>query len=125
MEQRFIKAEHLLLVLVTIKAKQHNSTLAQFAAISNGANTTNRCTWRDAYRTTPHSCWRTPPLFLPLLPSVRPDLIERVRLRPDGLKEIKRTWGIGYKAMLQEVAPKRVAPAQQFGCIPRAGKGDA
>lgn len=109
MEQRFINAEHVLLALVTIRAKRHNPALAQFAAISNGGASTNQCTWRDARRTTPHSCWRTPPLFLPLLPSVRPDLIERMRVRPDGLKEIKRTWGISYKAMLNEVAPKREA----------------
>lgn len=105
--ERHISAEHVLLVLVTLRARRINPTLARFAAISNGANSTNRCTLRDARSTTPHSCWRVPPAMTPLLPSVRQSLIERVRVRPDGLREIRRTWGIGYKAMLDEIATRR------------------
>lgn len=109
MDTRVINAEHLLLSLVALRAKRLNPQISKFAAISNGAETTNRCTLRAARSSTPHSCWRTPPLLMPLLPSVRQALVERIRIRPDGLKEIKRTWGIGYKAMLQEIAPKRGA----------------
>lgn len=107
MEQRFIDAEHVLLALVTIRAKRLNPKLAQFAAISNGGASTNLCTQRDASTRTPHSCWRTPPMLVPLLPSVRQKLIERMRVRPDGLKEIRRTFGVGYKAMLDEIATRR------------------
>lgn len=102
-DQRVISAEHLTLVLVALRARRLNPDLAKFAAVSNGGATTNRCTERHARSSTPHSCWRTPPVMYPLLPSVPVRLIERMRMQPDGLNEIRRTFGRGYKAMLTEV----------------------
>lgn len=102
-DQRVISAEHLTLVLVALRAKRLNPDLAKFAAVSNGATSTNLCTRRDARSTTPHSCRRTAPLLYPLLPSVPARLIERMRVQPNGLSEIRRTFGQGYKAMLAEV----------------------
>ncbi len=98
-----ISAEHLELVLVGLRAKRHNPRLAKFAAVSNGGETTNRCTLRDARSTTPHSCWRKPPMVHPLIVSVPARLIERMRCQPGGLNEIRKTFGQGYKAMLAEI----------------------
>jgi len=100
---RVISAEHLELVLVALRAKRLNPDLAKFAAVSDGAETTNRCTWQHARSTTPHSAWRIQPTLQPLLPSVPKRLIERMRVQSNGLNEIRRTFGQGYKAMVAEV----------------------
>jgi hypothetical protein len=105
MSTHVINAEHVLLALVALRAKRMNPTIARFAAISNGAMTTRRCTTRDARSRVPHSVWRTPPMLYPLLPSVPASLVEHVRVF-HGLLEVKKTWGIGYKALLAEVSPK-------------------
>lgn len=95
---RTINAEHVELVLMAIRARRLNPELARFAAISNGTVGTS-C----HRRSTPQSdAPRAQPLLWPMLSSVSPNLVERTRMHY-GLPEVKRTWGVGYKAMLAEL----------------------
>ena len=104
MQTRIIKADHVELALVTHRMRKANPTLAQFCALSNGA------TWQSCDRRTSTAGranrWTHPPMMLAMLPSVSPKLITRTRMSY-GLREVKATWGIGYKAMLAEVAPRK------------------
>jgi hypothetical protein len=105
---RHINVEHLQLVLVTLRMRRNNPTLAKFCALSNGA-TWQRCERR--YRPneeSPANRWTHSPLLVPMLESVTPKLVERVRLTY-GLPEVKRIWGMGYKALLSTLQPKREA----------------
>jgi hypothetical protein len=108
MQVRKINADHLQLVLVTMRMRRNNPSLARFCALSNGA-TWQRCEYRQRPSDEPAANrWVHQPLMVPMLPSVTSRLVERVRLH-HGLPEVKATWGQGYKAMLAEVSPQRRA----------------
>lgn len=94
---RHISASYLQLALVARKIRPGT----KWAVISNGVNTYG-CDPRIA----PTSYRRpTPSLLTPLLPSVPARVVERVRLNY-GLDEVRKTWGIGYRALLAEISPK-------------------
>jgi hypothetical protein len=105
-QTRYINAEHLQLVLITLRMRRNNPSVAKFCALSNGA-TWQRCDRR--YRPTeesPANRWTHTPLCVPMIESVSTRLVERVRLTY-GLAEVKATWGMGYKAMLAAVSYRR------------------
>jgi hypothetical protein len=106
MQTRHINAEHLQLVLVTLRMRRNNPTLAKFCALSNGA-TWQRCDrrWRPTEES-PANRWTHTPLCVPMIESVRAPLVQRVRLNY-GLAEVKATWGVGYKALLAELQPRK------------------
>jgi hypothetical protein len=98
---RYIKAEHLSLALVTAKARKLGLDTGRFAAFSNGHDKFGHgCPSR------PHSdeakrrlvC---PPMFHGIL-GIDSSLIKRVCTHYGPL-EVKRTWGIGYKALLKQI----------------------
>jgi hypothetical protein len=106
MQTRTINAEHLQLVLVTLRMRRHNEKLARFCALSNGA-TWQRCQLR--HRPTDESkanVWVHKPLMVPMLESVSVDLVKRTRLHY-GLAEVKATWGKGYKELLRELDTRK------------------
>jgi hypothetical protein len=106
MQTRHINAEHLQLVLVTLRMRRNNPTLAKFCALSNGA-TWQRCDRRyHPTEESPSNRWTHQPLCVPMLESVRAPLVQRVRLNY-GLQEVKATWGKGYKALLAELQPRK------------------
>lgn len=98
---RFIKAEHVLLALVArkIAARQIASGErgARWAAMSNGVSTQSCDRRRRAYRL---PC---PPLMQPMHRGNLAEVVERTRL-VGGLPEVRRTWGLGLRAMQAEVA---------------------
>ena len=98
---RYINAGDLKLALVARKA---NLPGVRWMAVSNGVYT-GRCEhhWRPTYRLPVR------PLFLPIHSGVTGDLVDRVHRH--GKKEVQRTWGIGYRALLAEVSPKRTRKA--------------
>jgi hypothetical protein len=107
MQTRFIEAEHLQLVLVTMRMRRNNPEIARFCALSNGA-TWQRCERRWLPREeSKANVWVHRPLMVPMIQSVTPKLVERVRLN-HGLPEVKRTWGLGYKALLSELKGRQV-----------------
>lgn len=82
------------------------------AAISNGGFSTNSRRGYGACRAyAPDIDTRrpVPPLLKPLNFDRFPvELVEHVRLC-HGLAEVRRTWGIGYKALLAELTTRRAA----------------
>jgi hypothetical protein len=101
-----ISAEHLKLALF---ARKHSLSgfnpgllNTRWAAFSNGWDSLgNGCPRRppspDLQRQLKH-----PPLFLPFRHGITEALVRRTRMSY-GLPEIKRTWGLGYKALLAEL----------------------
>lgn len=101
--EKHIKVEHLKLVLFSRKLNDPKSK--RFAAMSEGHDVllANGCPQRP-YNDFLKSRLKAPPMFMPMLrTSVPARLVERVRM-VYGLPEVKRTWGVGYKAMLTETA---------------------
>lgn len=97
---RYIKAEHVLLALVTrkIAAMQvaHGERGSRWAAMSNGVNTQSCDRRRGAYRL-PY-----PPLLLPMNHGELRQAVERTRL-VGGLAEVRRTWGCGLRVLRAEL----------------------
>lgn len=93
---RHISADNVLLCLVARKAKP----FIRWAALSTGASTSS-CRPRSG----PGYCIPRPSLLYPMLSSVDLRLVDRVRIGY-GLAEVKRTWGIGYKALKAELTHK-------------------
>ncbi len=99
MNTRYIKAEHVLLAMVARKA----APTTQWAAISNGFHT-YRCTERKPMK--PY-CFPHQALMLPILPCTTDErLLDKVRWCY-GVKEIKATWGMGYRQLLAENKQRR------------------
>lgn len=95
---RVIKVDHVKLALAVHKGRQAGLLdCARFCALSNGATPRSCGSWHGE---TPK--WTHPPLFMPMLPSISAQLVDRVRWSR-GLAEVKRTWGTGYKALLMEL----------------------
>lgn len=88
-----INAEHVLLTLVARKALKSR----RWAAMSDGAHT-NSCGRRSGHYAVKH-----PPLMVPMTRGNMNNVVEHVRLMR-GLPEVRKTWGAGYRAMLQETA---------------------
>lgn len=99
--QRVISAEHLKLVLIAHRARKAGIQVSRFAAVSDHLRTTARCDTRDHGRA--HAVIKAPPLLYPLIPSVLPSLVDRVKLTY-GLPEVQRTWGTNYKRLMQELS---------------------
>ena len=96
---RIIKAEHVLLALVSRKIAARQVADGQrglrWAAMSNGHYTPS-CRPHVA-----RFCHPRPPLLQPMERGNLRELVERTRwLR--GLDEVRRTWGCGLRAMLAE-----------------------
>lgn len=108
LQVRSINAGHLRLALGIAKARLHMPDLPRMCALSNGA-TPLSC--RPRAETDPSDKrWTHPPLCLPMISSVRDDLVKAVRSRY-GVKEVQKVWGIGYRALLAELAgTKAVKP---------------
>lgn len=88
-----IRAEHLLLALVAMKARPGTC----WAAISNGVITPSCAEGRRG-----HSYgMAVPPMLTPLSRGRMQQLLERVR-RTHGRQEVMRTWGAGMRALAAE-----------------------
>lgn len=96
-----ISAEHLKLVLIAHRSRKAGIPVSRFAAVSDHLRTTARCDTRDHGRA--HAVIKAPPLLYPLIPSVLPSLVDRVKLTY-GLPEVQRTWGTNYKRLMQELS---------------------
>lgn len=98
---RVIKAEHVLLALVGRKIACYQlgngRRGSRWAAMSNGISTQDCDRRRGAWRL---SC---PPLFVPMNNGRMTAVVERTRL-VGGLKEVRRTWGCGLRAIQAEVS---------------------
>lgn len=92
-----IKLEHVQLVRVLRKANPR----PRWSAVSETGNYLNQCVsyrWGEGPSKNKH-----PPLALPLHRcSIPESLVERIRITR-GAAEVKRTFGVGYKAMLAEI----------------------
>lgn len=105
---RRIKAEDVKLALGIARARLHMPDLPRMCALSNGA-TPLSCYPRGELSPS-DTRWTHPPLCLPMISSVCSDLVEAVRSR-HGVKEVKRIWGVGYRALLTELnGTKAVKP---------------
>lgn len=101
--EKHIDLEHLKLVLFCRRLKTLEGK--RYAAMSEGHDVmlADACPQRP-YSDFLKSRLKTPPMFMPMQrTSVPAKLVERVRM-VHGLPEVKRTWGVGYKAMLAETA---------------------
>ncbi len=99
MSTRHINAEHVLLALVARRAVPST----QWAAISNGFHT-YLCTDRKPMK--PY-CYPHQALMLAILPCTTDErLLNKVRWSY-GAKEIKATWGMGYRQILAENKQRR------------------
>ena len=90
---RHISAEHLLLALVSMKARPGT----RWAALSDGTITPS-CA--DRKRGAAYSM-PMPPLLTPLARGLMNQPLQRVRLRY-GRKEVQRTWGAGMRVLAHE-----------------------
>lgn len=101
--ERRIKVDHLKLVLFTRRLNQVsvNSEPGRWAAFSNGHDSllSTGCPRRPHSPEMQHRL-QHPPLLLTIR-TVPEHLVRRVRLTR-GLQEVRKTWGIGFKAMLAE-----------------------
>ena len=88
-----INAEHVLLSLVARRALKGR----RWAAMSDGAHT-NPCGASYGRFAAKH-----PPLMVPMTRGRMNNVVEHVRLNW-GLPEVRKTWGAGYRAMLEETA---------------------
>ena len=103
---RVINVDHVRLALSIQKGRKAGLLhCAQFYALSNGATPRTCGPW---FSETPR--WTHPPLLMPMGPSISAALINRVRWSR-GLAEVKRTWGTGYRALLQELRAPTNEPA--------------
>lgn len=94
MSTHVINPEHVLLAIVLKKAKHKTP----FAAVSNGYHT-YPCSHRKPME--PY-CIPHRPLFVPILPcTTSQKLLDSVRFSY-GAKEVKRVWGLGYRALMAE-----------------------
>lgn len=102
MQTRYIKAEHLQLVLFTRRLHQAigKTQATRWAAVSNGHNSLGSGCPRRPHSPDMQRRLQHPPMLLHIS-TVREQLVRRVRLTY-GLTEIRKTWGVGYKAMLAE-----------------------
>jgi len=98
--EKHIDVEHLELVLISRKLRTLQGK--RYAAMSEGHDCLGGGCPRKPYSDFLKKHLKTPPMFTPMLrTSVPAELVERVRM-VYGLPEVKRTWGVGYKAMLAE-----------------------
>lgn len=94
MSTHVINPEHVLLAIVLKKAK----VPTQFEAVSNGFHT-YPCSSRKPIE--PY-CRPHRPLLIPILPcTTSQKLLDSVRFSY-GAPEVKRVWGIGYRALMAE-----------------------
>lgn len=108
---RHIRADHLRLALRSARPSIE-SKLGRLCAMSNGGWSTNDGNGHrnsKAFREDIDTRRAVPPLLLPLHFSlISENIVRRVRLNY-GLPEVKRTWGVGYKALLKELTSWRAA----------------
>lgn len=88
MSEHHIRADHLELCMAT--RRMHG--VARFAAMSDGTDT-NSCSRRSGHYRIQHG-----PLMVPMNRGQMRTVVERTRLH-HGLDEVRRTWGIGLRAM--------------------------
>jgi hypothetical protein len=100
MADRYIYADDLRLSLVAHRAHRYTPGLRRIAAMSNTGFTTHRCD--GSRRSEFEKRWAVPPLIGLLRPSVPVALVRRVRLL-GGLDEVRRTWGMGLRALVSEI----------------------
>jgi hypothetical protein len=106
-QTRYIKADHLQLVLAVLRMRRLNPDIHPFCALSNGA-TWMRCDRRYRSDSDTANRWTHQPLCLPMIPSVTTRLVDRVKTGY-GLREVKATWGTGYKVLLAEISTRKAA----------------
>jgi len=97
---RYINAVDVHIALVAHRAHRYTPGLRRIAAMSDGGFTTHRCD--GSRRSEFETRRRIPPLIQLLRPSVPLSLVQRVRLL-GGLDEIRRTWGMGLRALVAEI----------------------
>lgn len=108
--QRRIDAEHVQLTLSIAKGRSLGLLdVGPWCALSNGA-TPYACRERLIEEPDSRTRWTHRPLALPMLTCITPSMVNRVRTHY-GLDEVRKTWGIGYRALLAELKGKKAVAA--------------